>query len=185
MTPAALNALKNGDMENLIAASTPGGIEAQEARGQKDLCRSQRLPIDGMREARPILESFGFKFGKKVDDIFIEATFPEGWSLKETDHSMWSHLVDNKGRKRAGIFYKAAFYDRSANINLSCRYSFDTWRSVAARGVTEVAVMDGEEVVKSFGLAANFTERSKLGEEAKAWLNDNFPEWTSPGAYWD
>ncbi len=34
MNPAALKALVGGDIENFLVASTPGGIEAQEKRGQ-------------------------------------------------------------------------------------------------------------------------------------------------------
>ena len=31
---------------------------------------------------------------------------------------MWSDLLDDKGVKRGSIFYKAAFYDRSAFLRL-------------------------------------------------------------------
>jgi hypothetical protein len=48
---------------------------------------------------------------------------PEGWHIKATDHSMWSNLVDDKGRNRASIFYKAAFYDREAFLSFNRRFS--------------------------------------------------------------
>lgn len=35
ITPAAIQAAVSGNIENFIAASTPGGIEAQEAAGQQ------------------------------------------------------------------------------------------------------------------------------------------------------
>jgi hypothetical protein len=35
---------------------------------------------------------------------------------------MWSKLVDQNGSERAAIFYKAAFYDRSAHMSWSCRF---------------------------------------------------------------
>ena len=35
ISPAAIRALAEGDIENFFVAATPGGIEAQEARGQR------------------------------------------------------------------------------------------------------------------------------------------------------
>ena len=43
---------------------------------------------------------------------------PNGWKKQATDHSMWSELIDDKGKVRATIFYKAAFYDQRAFLNL-------------------------------------------------------------------
>ena len=40
INPAALAALLGGEMENFIAASTEGGIEAQEAAGQAQFVES-------------------------------------------------------------------------------------------------------------------------------------------------
>lgn len=37
MTPAALTAAMSGNLEDLAAATAPGGIEWQEAAGQKQL----------------------------------------------------------------------------------------------------------------------------------------------------
>jgi hypothetical protein len=50
--------------------------------------------------------------------MFRPATLPEGWRREGSDHAMWSHIVDDQGRKRASIFYKAAFYDRGAHMSL-------------------------------------------------------------------
>lgn len=102
-------------IENFMAASTPGGIEKQEAQGQKDFVISTHLPIDCPRQK---LEKLGFEFGEKVDDIFVEVKMPKGWKKLATEHSMWSELIDDKGKVRASIFYKAAFYDRSAFLRL-------------------------------------------------------------------
>lgn len=106
-------------VENVIAAATPGGIEAQEKRGQMRQEKAKTLPIQLSKEQ---FEKAGFKFGKVIDKLFQEATFPEGWMKQATDHSMWSDIVDAKGRKRGSIFYKAAFYDQDAFANLSRRF---------------------------------------------------------------
>ena len=112
MTPAALAALANGDIDNAAIAATPGGIEAQEAAGQATFCAQEILPKDhGDREA---YEALGFRFGEDYDDIFVNASLPSGWAKRATDHSMWSDIVDENGTVRARVFYKAAFYDRRA-----------------------------------------------------------------------
>lgn len=126
MTPAALGALCAGDMENLIAATTPGGIEAQEKCGQIEQSFLETLPIKGTAECRPVWEKLGFEFGSDADDIFVNVKFPNGWRKKVTDQDMWSKLLDDKGRERARIFYKAAFYDRSAQISRSPRFLHST-----------------------------------------------------------
>lgn len=109
---------KESDVENLMAAAIPGGIEMQEARGQKALCESTLLPKEIMVGTRKEFEDLGIKFGEEVDDLFVDATLPEGWKKEGTDHSMWSHIVDEKGKEIAAIFYKAAFYDRRAHMQL-------------------------------------------------------------------
>ena len=117
MTPAALLALMGGDEENFLAASTPGGIERQEKEGQESFVASETLPKDMQGCSREKLEKIGFVFGDDIDDLFVSVVMPEGWKKEPTDHSMWSKLVDEKGRERASIFYKAAFYDRSAHMS--------------------------------------------------------------------
>lgn len=109
--------MKDNLLENFMAAALPGGIEAQEKRGQLEQAKQQTLPLD--IKDRAAFEAVGFKFGKQINDLFQEATFPNGWKKVPTDHSMWSDIVDDKGVKRGAIFYKAAFYDERAHAYLS------------------------------------------------------------------
>jgi hypothetical protein len=64
--------------------------------------------------------SLGFTFGDPDPDdpLFMPATLPEGWKREPADHDMWSYVVDDLGRQRAAVFYKAAFYDRKAYARL-------------------------------------------------------------------
>ena len=106
-------------------------IEYQEKLGQQNLCNSCELPI----------KCHDYGYFKKLHDmgitilhteeeinnlpkgeLFINVELPKGWSIKPTDHSMWSNLVDDKGRERASIFYKAAFYDRDAHLSFNRRF---------------------------------------------------------------
>lgn len=119
LSPAAMGALLAGQLDNFVAASTPGGIEAMEKAGQDRLTANpDRLPIDGTQDRGP-WESVGFVFGEPIKEtngtIFVACTYPKGWKLVPTGHSMWSDLVDDSGKKRASVFFKAAFYDYNAH----------------------------------------------------------------------
>ncbi len=102
-----------------LLEGSPESIYKMEAEGQNQLCNSAQLPVDGSNDPR-FLE-MGIIFGEisESDPLFRPATLPEGWKVEPTDHSMWSNLVDEAGTVRASIFYKAAFYDRSAHIRIS------------------------------------------------------------------
>ena len=90
-----------------------------EEAGQRGFVANSTLPIDCNGCKREDLEAMGIVFGKPVNNIFVEVTLPEGWKKVPTDHQMWNDLVDDKGVKRASIFYKASFYDERAFIGLA------------------------------------------------------------------
>jgi hypothetical protein len=209
LTPAAVAALIDDDMGNFVAAATPGGIEAQEARGQADFAESQTLPIEGLQwrfsgekystSPKEYLESLGFVFGEEADELFINVKFPEGWKIEPTDHSMWSDLVDDKGRNRAGIFYKAAFYDRNAHFDLNRRYSYSEVYDhmedyipntmqyfVRDDGDNGKILYETEAVPYKEKYEGDFWDiQNACEQQAINWLNENYPEWESPLAYWD
>ena len=105
---------------NLLDTAGPGGIERQEAVGQYELVNSDVLPSE-IHGDKSILEAAGVVFGEPVegDPLFTNVTLPEGWRKVATDHSMHSDLVDADGKKRASIFYKAAHYDRRADMMIA------------------------------------------------------------------
>lgn len=196
-----------GDFENFVVAMTPGGIEAQEAAGQRVLCaKSAQLPkaAGGYRDIdRAIYEAMGIIFHDDADDLFVNVTLPAGWKIQPTDHSMWSNLRDDKGRTRAAIFYKAAFYDRAAHIDPQTRFSYGT-RPVggwdAPRPQTfEGYVSDGETATvfqtdatkpepdyePPEAWLAWSTSKDLRSDQAKAWLEAHYPDWQNPLAYWD
>jgi len=73
-------------------------------------------------------EALGFTFGPvdPHDPLFRPATLPDGWTKEGSDHDMWSYVVDELGRRRVGVFYKAAFHDRHADMTLHSLYSYVT-----------------------------------------------------------
>ena len=99
-----------------MSDGTPEKILEAEAAGQAELVeRSNRLPRES-NLSRDYMKSLGIAFGDDVDELFVHVVLPEGWKIEPTGHSMWSNLMDADGEIRAEIFYKAAFYDRRAEI---------------------------------------------------------------------
>jgi hypothetical protein len=94
-------------------------ITGMEARGQRELVNSPQLPTN-TRNTDADFEALGFTFGDPApgDPMFRDATLPEGWTRRASDHDMWSYIDDAEGNERVAIFYKAAFYDRSAHMYL-------------------------------------------------------------------
>jgi hypothetical protein len=194
MTPAALSALARGDIQNFAVALTPGGIERQEKEGQIEQSFQDTLPID-LRGTRGDFEKVGFIFGDNVDDTFVSAQFPDGWRKRPTDHSMWIDIIDAKGRKRGSIFFKAAFYDRSAHAFLSRRFSVQESYDgphrvmvVDACGEVKQEIGDlekpnwsGDSVASHRAMRDIDAARDKLCQ----WLTDNYPDWEKTNAYWD
>lgn len=91
-------------------------IGEMEKAGQAQLVRSEMIPTDRRSIADAELAELGFTLGGAAegDPLFPYARLPDGWTKKATGHDMWSEIVDETGVIRFEIFYKAAFYDRSA-----------------------------------------------------------------------
>lgn len=162
-----------------------GGIEAQEARGQRELVNTDSLPTEC--DNREAMEAHGVKFGEpyKDDPLFCDAILPTGWKKQATDHSMHSEVVDAKGRVRAEIFYKAAYYDRRASMHMKRRYTVDAYAEGSDKEHTRVVAKDGETVIREFGEATGYEDRKVLQKDAEEWLGQQYPEWRNAAAYWD
>ena len=201
-------------LAEVMFSPTPGAvIKRMEADGQAELSQvTDRLPSKHLApNVKPVLESAGVKFGNTVaeDPIWQVVELPNGWKIERTDHSMWSDLVDQNGRPRAAIFYKAAFYDRHANISVCTRYK----PSMVYSDKTRIGlVLDGDKEIwrsEPFVDSPEYTDLSnnsakyshltwqerdaicrttahrKAGEAARSWLMANKPDWENPSAYWD
>lgn len=181
-----------------------GGIERQEADGQRELCASEQLPAK-MIGGRAVFEAMGIIIvgPSEGDDLFVDVKLPQGWRKRGTTHAMHSELLDAKGNVRAEIFYKAAFYDRRADIipstrfSIECRESADhrevrgyvVDRAVNAKGVVEKdravfvsapAPMKGDD-----DWAGRDAAQNAVVAHATAWLDAHYPTWKSPAAHWE
>lgn len=172
-----------------------GRIEAMEARGQAELVKaSSVLPIE-IGGGQQALGKAGVVFHGPVDGdpLFQKVTLPEGWQKAATDHYMWSNLLDDKGRERAAIFYKAAPYDRRAHLNVTCRYTAASKTSTYqpdqehCRPGFDLAIINRDgKPVHTFEVASDNSGWSDAGRKAAlAWLKENKPEYADPAAYWD
>lgn len=187
---AAVSALLRGDLENALVAATPGGIVAQEKAGQQQLVKSTMFPKDGNATDEQ-LASGGFVLGRDIDDLFREATLPSGWTKTGTGHDMWSDILDEQGNKRGSIFYKAAFYDRSANFTLYPRYYVSTaaldnddWDNPMRFYV--VKDRKGDTVIYKTEMheRTSWALADKHEKEAFDWLTEHYPNYRDFSAYW-
>lgn len=187
-------------MEAMIVGSK--AIENQERRGQQALTQSALLPIKITRGTREQFEAMGIVFDSDAaDDFFVPVQLPDGWTITATPHPMWSNLRDERGRSRASIFYKAAFYDRSAEMSIQTRFTASYqpvggWASyVRDETPFEGIVKDGgDEIIwrsEPFGpeLKANqFGDPSAsrlAAAAAQDWLDANRPEHDNPLMRWE
>ncbi len=191
LSPAAFAAKNSTD---LLAAITPGGIERQEAAGQAAFVSNATLPKDCDREA---LKKCGVIFGTDADELFVNVQLPAGWKKQATTNSMHSDLLDEKGRQRASIFYKAAFYDRRAHMTMCHRYDIDGYVSCDADGNDveygkhthfKTVVVDGAVMLHSIGRIRDkddYQTGDMHCQQAREWLDLNYPDWRNPLAYWE
>lgn len=158
----------------LLTASEPGGIERQERQGQAEVLRSTAIPRQLLSCTEGDLTALGFVLGEPTDDLFREATLPEGWSRKGSDHAMWSYIVDEHGRERAAIFYKAAFYDRDAHLSITSVFGYV---GTCAREGTP-AVYDDEWATPAAVSEAAEAGRARTAERLERYGKDD-PEYAA------
>lgn len=188
ITPAALKALADGDTENFMVAATPGGIEAQEAAGQAEMASSFKTLPKNMDP--DVAKKLGFKYIEEgSDDIFAGVEAPAGWSIRPTDHAMHSEILDDQQRVRGTIFYKAAFYDRSAHGQWFTRYAnrsvYDENYIPTAYQAIDTATGEPLHSAPVPGGDEHIWEREEGPKQAVAqFLSDQYPNWSDPTAYW-
>lgn len=190
--PAALALAGLGHHATAARYDTPGGIERHEKMGQEALVASTLFPRAMTPADRAKYEQLGFVFGVDVDDVFVNATMPAGWTRQPSDHSLYSYILDEKGRQRVIVGYKAAVYDRWANARLVRRYTIQAHYCADPSGDRDKAtacykVFDIDtELHCSEWYRSRDREAEATHEQATiAWLDERFPEHNDPLAYWD
>ena len=111
---------------------------------------------------------------------------------------MHTDLLDEHGRKRASIFYKAAFYDRSAHVSLCHRFGVrrkypedrngpltvyvEDQNGEISREITNLREPDWKDREESKQLSDKIDAAEA---ELRDWLTAQFPDWLKADAYWD
>lgn len=175
-----------------------GVIVASEARGQRELVEASQFPAD-MRGERAVFEAMGVEFlgPTEGDPIFLDCRLPAGWMKVATNHAMWSDLMDAKGRKRAEIFYKAAFYDRRAHARPCRRFDvsvrgfadYTRWIGYVLDTCSPPGETEGRRVVFASAEMVDpkdtWQGEAMAGEAVRAWLAEHLPGYKDPLAHWD
>ena len=171
-------------------------IEHMEAEGQERVVKNTMM-AKKMRPSKEAWEQLGFVFTDiPADDVLCNATLPEGWSLRVTDHSMWNEIIDENGMIRGSMFYKAAFYDRDAHMSLQCRYAVRS--SYVGDDYSTTEVYFGNENEKLFVAGqvhvsedisreekcARYNKIEELRAVAQKFGDENYPDWQNVHAYW-
>lgn len=73
----------------------------------------------GGSDSREILEEAGFQVVSEHDDLFYKVKPPQGWT-KQTQ-GYWTYVYDSEGVERFSQFFKGAWYDRDAFLNVTLR----------------------------------------------------------------
>jgi len=175
--------------------TTGQAIENQERNGQADAINSSKLPIDGTLDKQTTWEALGFVFQDVDDELFVNVIMPTGWRFVKHPEGDARHslLLDDQGRTRAGMFYKAAFYDTKANIYLTRRFSVDSHAStkpdIVLVNVLDNAftppkvIMQSEEIEVPADKQA-FEVRMSAAQKMRDELSKQYPDWEKPEAYW-
>jgi hypothetical protein len=199
----------------MLLFGSDAAIKRQERLGAQEAVESTTLPTPDA-ETRTQYEALGFVFGETApgDDLFCNVTMPAGWKKQRTDHSMHNDIVDAQGRRRGSFFYKAAFYDRKADLHAPIyRYNvrefydskrerpedpYDNYAKIridVIDNATDAILFTSTRLVdllspekggdRATWWAANDTLKKQARDECVAWLTDNYPEFRSHAAYWD
>jgi hypothetical protein len=176
------NTSSRDPMLHLLGAMSDGSsgyIEGMEAAGQRQLVSSASLPTKtGGND--PAFLALGFTFGvpDTSDSLFRAATLPDGWTKRGSDHAMWSYILDEHGRQRVSIFYKAAFYDRRAFMRLDSVHNY-VWTLIESG---RKPVLDDSWCTRTAVDAVVADERTRRAEQVDLYeskLGDKCAPWAA------
>jgi hypothetical protein len=104
------------DHKVVLGASSFGGRpEDVERHGQEAFVFDTTvLPINIENGCSADFVALGITFGSVIDDLFQEASLPEGWAKQPCSNAVWSEIVDGDGSVKIEVYFKAVYYDRHA-----------------------------------------------------------------------
>lgn len=181
-------------------------IEIQERIGQQRLIEYNLLPktvslfeiqdrAANIAYTKKCYDAMGIRTIFEHDDLFYNAFLPLGWRIEDTEHHMWSNVLDDRNRKRISIFYKASFHDRKAFARFCHRLDYDVLPNHENKNYTgtmfAVITDCGKPIhilYKVLGcecLSDYHAITQYLRRHARSFLEERFPGWDKPDRYWD
>jgi hypothetical protein len=186
-----------GGARSCVASDDASACDHQSHSAQRLLVSSDLVPMQIGGAQLWELEQMGFVFGAQTHRLFMHAQFPEGWKKVATDHPLHTDVVDEMGRRRAGIFYRADLCNQRADMTMFARYQIDAFARATDGVGYDVAVTDCGSTVERFGTWSDGAKagsreqtqsaqraREKLAAQARAWLHKKRPKWHNPLLYW-
>lgn len=143
---------------------------------------------------KAILQSRGFVFSDDETDYcnkekeFVK--LPKNWRLTKTDSPLVNIITDDKGRYRGSVhdylhsswielFTKYDVMIKTKQVGLNHFAYAEVWSDI------EVVYTTNNVVIKSICPIDRYEAGQSAKELAHEWLNQNFPDWKNPGAYWN
>ena len=127
--------------------------------------------------SREEMVRMGFSFGGVLTDRpqLTAVTLPPGWRKRLNIHPPWIEILDQSLRPRVYVFtFRSGPWMNVCTcfeIRKSWDYESGAFKSVVFRGATSAYKPQACE-------AASYTE-------CVDWLNEHYPLWRDPCAYWD
>lgn len=114
------------DVPNVSGMSPRANVEIEEA-AQRRVAEdpvwllARKLNSAGGKytrgDSRTELETLGFEVLGEDGTLFYQVRPPEGW-IKKTQ-GYWTSISDKDGNERMTMFYKGAWYDQDAFLNIN------------------------------------------------------------------
>lgn len=136
-------------------------------------------PRDLPEVQRKMLETLGWKFQRVCANHpeWQHVQIPKGWKAQQfiwqLNDPYETFFFDSKGRKRVEIHYP------SRSTKIVPFFIIDPYRS------DRVAVVNGNKEICFDASRPDRSDTRAPDSPAVIWLNEHFPDWPNPLAYWD
>lgn len=125
-TPNYPDPEEESDKPNVSGMSPRANVEIEEAaqrRVAEDptwLLARKLNSVGGQYsrgDSRDVLEAIGFEVIGEDGTLFYQVRPPEGWTRMTEGY--WTSVKDKDGKERMTMFYKGAWYDQDAFLNIN------------------------------------------------------------------
>lgn len=171
-------------------------VEATAHLDQKVLVSNKRLPREIERTRFVTWPELCRRWGMRVygapDADYFAVEMPTDWNIQPVaQDSLWSLVLDARGRERASVYHQANVFDHSAIFYLLRRFNiFSHYLDPTDSTVRIISGRDERRIFREFGRVEPddpryFQEVPRIERQARAWFDQEYPGWREPFAYWE